>query len=334
MALQSIDTISPTEDTEIREAAATTNYSNTVLLRVGSTNMAGTLERKMLWDFPITSLTGKRLNKIILNLTTSVANTNPTDMILYRLLYDTGEVDLSQTTWNNRTTASAWDGSAAAGTAGTDYDSSVTVTTFANGSTLTRQTHTIEGKLQINITPLVQEALDDGYSSLFLMLQDIVLGRGSIPIFAIDDASGDLSRRPFLSGTIKVRRKIKKSDVKIKQSTRATLSGARVQHTTIQASNASDILVNAHLETQYQIFEEQMPVTGPPLMTLSSSSPISTNGNLVTLNKDQMEIILKDNFPYKVRMRYRDIDGWTPWGAAASFRTRSKDYKYIREGSA
>ncbi len=333
MALKSISAISPTEDTEIREPAATTNYSTQQSNRVGSTNMAGTLERKTLFDFPITSLTGKTLNKILLNLTTGTSQTNITNMIMRRLLYDTGDVVLSQTTWNNRTTASAWNGSAGANTAGIDYDSSVDITTFSDGSTLLRGDNFLDGKLQINITPLVQEALDDGYSSLFLILQDITLGGGSLSFFAKDEASGDLSRRPTLTGTIKVRRKIKKSDAKIRQSTRATLSGARVQHTTIKAGNASDVLINTHLETQYQIFEEQMPTNGAPLMTLSSSSSIATNGNLVTLNKDQMEIILKDNFPYKVRMRYRDIDGWTPWGEAASFRTRSKDYKHIREGS-
>lgn len=84
-----------------------------------------------------------------------------------------------------------------------------------------------------------------------------------------------------------------------------------------------------HLETHYQIFEKQSPLT-TPLISIKSGQNIRTNGNVSVLTKDELKIVLTFNKQYKIRIRTRNESGWGAWSEVVEFKTRDKDYKYTR----
>lgn len=89
-----------------------------------------------------------------------------------------------------------------------------------------------------------------------------------------------------------------------------------------------------HTKTHYQIFEKHVSITEAPMINLISNSSVRQNGNLKSLSKDKMEIILKSGTYYKMRKRFFGrINGsnrWSSWTPVVTFRTRDKDYKYTK----
>jgi len=89
-------------------------------------------------------------------------------------------------------------------------------------------------------------------------------------------------------------------------------------------------IIPFHSATQYQIYENHVPLSGNPIVNLTSGHNIRTNGNVTKLTKDELNIILKNNTAYKIRARFKGSNGWSQWTKLQKFRTRNKDYKYIR----
>jgi len=122
---------------------------------------------------------------------------------------------------------------------------------------------------------------------------------------------------------------ISRNNISVIQSSESTLSLNRKDYTIIRPKNVASVLSGNHRITQFEIYEDYMPVSGAPLMSVRSNQNIRTNGNVVKLNKNELKIILKHNTWFKVRMRFKNDSQWSNWSPIQRFKTRDKDYKRV-----
>lgn len=80
--------------------------------------------------------------------------------------------------------------------------------------------------------------------------------------------------------------------------------------------------------TQYQIVESWQNFSNPLINVSSAKSP-RTNGNVIAITARKLQIVLKHNTSYKIRIKTKTAGVWSDWSAATTFRTRDKDYKRL-----
>jgi len=98
-----------------------------------------------------------------------------------------------------------------------------------------------------------------------------------------------------------------------------------IQHTSMFISGVKNIVPN-HSVTWYQIYEDHVPPSGKPLISLTSNTKINKSSNLLKLTKNELQIILRFNTKYKMRTRLLGSNGWSSWSNFKKFKTRSKNY--------
>ncbi len=115
------------------------------------------------------------------------------------------------------------------------------------------------------------------------------------------------------------------SSVSIQQTTDSTVSQKiKKEYTKFRVSG--DISA-----TQFQIVEAHQTFDNP-LINLNSENTerIRKNGNVSKLTKNELRIVLPFNTSYKIRHRTKSNGAWGSWSAPETFRTRDKNYRYIR----
>jgi len=83
----------------------------------------------------------------------------------------------------------------------------------------------------------------------------------------------------------------------------------------------------------YQIVEE-WEVFGKKngiYLNSENTGSLRRNGNLKSISKHKLEIILRSNTAYKIKYRLKESGNWGSWSTVTHFRTRDKDYKHIRK---
>jgi hypothetical protein len=174
--------IAPSDDTQMRSDAATTNYDTQAYFGIGENNTAASTERA--WVKPsFTGIpTGKQFNLAYFRITPiSDLTTNARTMSMYRCLRD---VVSAQTTWNIWKTANNW-GTAGASNSTTDYDGAVVM-----GSMSVTATPVLDVAQTMTLTASELQKLYDGtYTNNGVILSVDTQTNDLIRWYSKDDAT-------------------------------------------------------------------------------------------------------------------------------------------------
>jgi len=114
------------------------------------------------------------------------------------------------------------------------------------------------------------------------------------------------------------------NEATIEQTTSATFKGYTiVDYTTFSVPDVGQT------DTQYQIAEQYQTFDNPLInVTYSSRQSLLTNGNLKSLDRIELSVILDHGKYFKFRFRTKTSGTWSSWSTPQKFRVRDKDYKY------